>query len=48
MTYDPESNELLRLVKRQRAIDYACALGFCICAPVIWYVAVAYRAGVLF
>lgn len=47
MTYDPESNQLLALAKRKRSIEYACAAGFCVAAPVIWYLAVAIRAGVL-
>ncbi|GAA7771954.1 hypothetical protein HpMS107_60260 [Helicobacter pylori] len=48
MNYDPDSNQLLAIAKRKRSIEYACAAGFCIAAPVIWYVAVAIRAGALF
>ncbi|WP_158664382.1 hypothetical protein [Cupriavidus metallidurans] len=48
MNYDPNSNQLLAIAQRKRAIEYACAVGFCIAAPVIWYVAVAIRAGALF
>lgn len=47
MTYDPDSNQLLALAKRKRSIEYACALGFVIAAPLIWYVAVQIRTGAL-
>lgn len=47
MTYDPASNQLLAVAKRKRAIEYACAAGFCLGAPCIWYLAVAIRAGAL-
>ncbi|WP_154676079.1 hypothetical protein [Cupriavidus nantongensis] len=48
MTYDPNTNQLLALAKRKRSIEYACAAGFCIAAPVVWFFAVAIRAGALF
>ncbi|MCA3187579.1 hypothetical protein [Cupriavidus sp.] len=47
MTYDPDSNQLLPLAKRKRSIEYACAAGFVIAAPLVWYLAVALRAGAL-
>lgn len=47
MTYDPASNQLLAVAKHSRALDIACALGFVVAAPVIWYLAVAIRAGAL-
>ncbi len=47
MTYDPASNQLLRVAKHSRALDVACAIGFVIGAPLVWYLAVAIRAGAL-
>lgn len=47
MTYDPDTNQLLAVAKRKRSIEYACAAGFVIAAPLIWYLAVALRAGAL-
>lgn len=48
MTYDPDTNQLLALAKRKRSVEYACAAGFVICAPLLWYLAVAIPAGALF
>lgn len=47
MTYDPDTNQLLAVAKRKTTVEYACAAGFCIVAPLVWYVAVAIRAGAL-
>ena len=45
MTYDPDSNHLLALAKRKRAIEIACALGFVIGASLVWYVSYQLRTG---
>lgn len=44
MTYDPASNQLLAVAKHSRALDIACAAGFCVAAPLVWYAVVLWKA----